>query len=49
MKLLLVSPSRKFGKKVLTAIKIRQLGLHILAVDECVPVRREMSPHWGVK
>jgi radical SAM superfamily enzyme YgiQ (UPF0313 family) len=33
MKLLLVSPSRQFGKliKVLKAIKIPQLGLHILA------------------
>src|SRR4030067_2203981 len=31
MKLLLVSPSRKFGKKVVKAIKIPQLGLHILA------------------
>jgi len=31
MKLLLVSPSDKFGKKVLKAIKIPQLGLHILA------------------
>jgi radical SAM superfamily enzyme YgiQ (UPF0313 family) len=31
MKLLLVSPSRKFGKKVVKALKIPQLGLHILA------------------
>jgi radical SAM superfamily enzyme YgiQ (UPF0313 family) len=31
MKLLLISPSRKFGKRVLKAIKIPQLGLHILA------------------
>jgi radical SAM superfamily enzyme YgiQ (UPF0313 family) len=31
MKLLLVSPSCKFGKKVLKAIKMPQLGLHILA------------------
>jgi hypothetical protein len=31
MKLLLVSPSRKLGKKVLKAIKMPQLGLHILA------------------
>ena len=31
MKLLLVSPSHKFGKKVLKAIKIPQLSLHILA------------------
>ncbi len=37
MKRLLVSPSHKFGKKVLIAIEIRQLGLHILAVDKCVP------------
>jgi len=31
MKLLLVSPSRKFGKKILKAVKMPQLGLHILA------------------
>ena len=31
MKLLLVSPSHKFVKKVLKAIKIPQLSLHILA------------------
>jgi radical SAM superfamily enzyme YgiQ (UPF0313 family) len=31
MKLLLLSPCHKFGKKVLKAIKIPQLGLHILA------------------
>ena len=31
MKLLLVSPSNKLGRKVLKAIKIPQLGLHILA------------------
>jgi radical SAM superfamily enzyme YgiQ (UPF0313 family) len=31
IKLLLVSPSRRFGKKVLKAIKIPQLSLHILA------------------
>ena len=31
MELLLISPSRKFGKKVLKAIKMPQLGLHILA------------------
>ncbi len=31
MKLLLVSPSRKIGRKRLKAIKIPQLGLHILA------------------
>jgi len=30
-KLLLVSPSHKFGKKVVRAIKIPQLSLHILA------------------
>ena len=31
MKLLLVSPSRKFGEKLVKAIKIPQLGVHILA------------------
>jgi radical SAM superfamily enzyme YgiQ (UPF0313 family) len=31
MKLLLVSPSHKLGKKVVKSIKIPQLGLHILA------------------
>src|SRR4030066_370605 len=31
MKLLLVSPSHRIGRKVLKAIKIPQLGLHILA------------------
>ena len=31
MKLLLVSPSHKFGKKILKVIRIPQLGLHILA------------------
>src|SRR4030042_2666096 len=31
MKLLLLSPSHRIGRKVLKAIKIPQLGLHILA------------------
>ena len=31
MKLLLISPSHKLGRKALKAIKIPQLGLHILA------------------
>jgi len=31
MKLLLVSPSHKFGKKLVISIKIPQLSLHILA------------------
>lgn len=31
MKLLLLSPSRKFGKKMLKALRMPQLGLHILA------------------
>ncbi len=31
MKLLLLSPSRKFGKKMIKALRIPQLGLHILA------------------